>query len=89
MFQKAYEENDERALQSIIYPFKLTSLHYFGSIGNKDAIATCYEAGAKFIIDQFGFTPLDYAIKSKDLAAVNAIYQGLNSLSEQERNAIL
>ncbi len=76
-------------MKSIIYPLKLTSLHYFGSIGNKDAVATCYEARAKFIIGQFGFTPLDYAIKSKDLDTINAIYQGLNSLSELERNAIL
>jgi hypothetical protein len=89
MFQKAFEDNNQIALQSIIYPFRLTSLHYFASIGNKEAIAACYAAGAKFIVDKFGKTPLDYAIKSKDLSAVDAIYRGLNHLSESERNSIL
>lgn len=58
-------------------------------MGSKDGIAAAYAAGAKFIIDSFGKTPLEYAIQSKDLSAVNAIYAGLNTLSADERNAIL
>jgi hypothetical protein len=40
-------------------------------------------------VDLFGNTPLEYALKSKDLAAVNAVYEGLNSLSDNERNSVL
>ena len=65
-FDFALKKEDKLSLQSPIFPYKVTALHYFVLSSNIEGIKFCFENGVKFGRDCFGSNPLDYALASKN-----------------------
>jgi hypothetical protein len=61
-----------------IYPYKLNALHYFAMTSNVAGAEACFANKVKFTLDQFGKSPLDYAIATEDKLIIETILTGID-----------
>lgn len=79
----AVEDNnstDIQSLQTIIYPFRLTALHYFVIDIKPEALAFCFRKEVIWMNDVFGKSPLDYALEIGNRSILETIVEGLYNM---------